>query len=596
MANDFVFKPTQRVVELGKPYSSPKPPQPVSLILRDVVPDFSSLQQQEGLGLYPSTGSLAKKLAEKFSLQPENITVTAGGDDALLQIISTTIEPGKNLVVAAPTFTMIPRYVTLVGGEFRTTPWLAGDFPLDNFLSLIDKNTGLVVFVSPNNPTGRTVPLNIIQAVRKAAPDAVLVLDGVYLEYANQDITNEFLAMPGTVTIRSFSKAYGVPALRVGYALSMNPQIIGAMRIVGQPYGTALPALAAAEELLSQENENKFQLARQVVKENGRKLMQKLDTLKINYLPSEANFILVQMPTAEQARLLRNLLAGLGIDTRGFDGDPLTESCLRMGVPYEQDQIQFLLTALDACLAPQALIFDMDGVMADVSQSQRMAIVETVRAFGGQAVPDDVAKIKAEGDANNDWIITQRLLARQKIDITLDKVTEKYQLLYNGDGAKSGLYQIETLLIPRTDFIRLKDMGFKLNCVTGRPRDEAERFLQDNNLSDLFPAKNLVCMGEAKARKPDPSPILLGLEKLGARTAWYFGDTPDDAMASRGVAKASNYQSAVVPIGCVAPGDQPEITQQILLQIGAAVIVAQSEFIALVQKILNPSSNNGANQ
>ena len=101
-----------------------------------------------------------------------------------------------------------------------------------------------------------------------------------------------------------------------------------------------------------------------------------------------------------------------------------------------------------------------------------------------------------------------------------------------------------------------------LGVVTGRPRQDAERFLEQHGIADLM--KVVVCREDA-AMKPDPAPVKLAMEKLGVRTAWMVGDAPDDILAAR--------RARVLPLGVVAPGDGAETTAQALYQAGAARMV-----------------------
>ncbi len=188
--------------------------------------------------------------------------------------------------------------------------------------------------------------------------------------------------------------------------------------------------------------------------------------------------------------------------------------------------------------APQALLFDLDGVLADVRESYRRAVVETAAQLGVVLTPPEIAAAKAEGDANNDWVLTRRLLARHGVEADLDEVTRRFEALYQG-----GLWEAERLLCPVAVVARLA-RRLPLGVVTGRPRRDAERFLEHFGLAEHF--VGMVCMGEAPA-KPDPAPVRLCLEHLGVVRAWMLGDTPDDVRAALG--------AGVLPLGVVAPGE-----------------------------------------
>lgn len=211
--------------------------------------------------------------------------------------------------------------------------------------------------------------------------------------------------------------------------------------------------------------------------------------------------------------------------------------------------------------APEALLFDLDGVLADVSRSYRRAILETARAFGVEVTAVDVAAAKAAGDANNDWILTQRLLAARGVVRSLDEVTERFEQIYQGSESEPGLWRVERLLVERELLERLA-ARLPLGIVTGRPRRDALRFLEKAQIGSLF--VGLVCMEDAP-RKPDPAPVRLLLAQLDSHSGWLIGDTPDDMRAASA--------AGVLPLGVIAPGDDDEMTRSALLAAGAAHIL-----------------------
>jgi HAD superfamily hydrolase (TIGR01548 family) len=212
-------------------------------------------------------------------------------------------------------------------------------------------------------------------------------------------------------------------------------------------------------------------------------------------------------------------------------------------------------------LSPQALLFDMDGVLADVSQSYRRAIVETAATWDVEISTSDISDAKAEGNATNDWELTRRLLEARGVAAGLDEVTRRFEGLYQGNEHEPGLRRFESLRIGREALDRLAGR-IPLGVVTGRPRADAQRFLDEQNVADLF--STVVCMEDA-ASKPDPAPVQLALERLGVSTAWMVGDTPDDLDAAR--------RAGVLPIGVPALGDDLESTTTVLEAAGAARVL-----------------------
>ena len=166
------------------------------------------------------------------------------------------------------------------------------------------------------------------------------------------------------------------------------------------------------------------------------------------------------------------------------------------------------------------------------------------------------------GDANNDWVLTQRFMAGQGVDVALDDVIKAYQEVYLGTSTSPGLRESERLLVARDVLASLADR-LPLAIVTGRPREEAEWFLEREGLTDLFQA--VVCMEDGPL-KPDPAPVRAATSRLGVGRACMIGDTPDDIRAAA--------RAGTVPIGVVAPGPDPGASAVALREAGAATVLA----------------------
>ena len=251
-----------------------------------------------------------------------------------------------------------------------------------------------------------------------------------------------------------------------------------------------------------------------------------LDTLGCRAAPSQGNFVFAR---TDRAVWWRDALAGQGIGIRAWPGDAALGDAIRITCPGDADQFARLTTACRTAAAPEAILFDIDGVLADVSQSYRRAIEGTVAAFGGGVGPDDIEAIKRRGDANNDWRVTQIVLAEQEIAVELDAIREVFDGLYWGDAETPGLWRTERFIGARDALKRLAGR-YPLAAVTGRPRRDADLFLEGFEIADLFTA--VVTMEDAPA-KPSPAPVRLAMTRLGVSTAWFLGDTRDDVDAAR---------------------------------------------------------------
>ena len=549
-------------------YHPSLPPQPINLWLdanEGSAPPaewLASIQTQSfsTLARYPRPDALERVVARDAGVSPERVIVTAGADDALERICRCVLEPGTSVVLADPTFDMVRRYATLAGAEVRAFPWLESQFDREALIARIDETTRLIYLASPNNPTGLAITPEDVAAISSAAPNVLFVLDLAYTEFADVELAPVALALPNVVITKTMSKAWGLAGLRVGWAIG-PVELIGRTRAVGQPYAVAGASLAVAENWL----EDGLEIVQRRVertKQERRMLESTIRRLGGRPIESQANFVLASF---DRADVVADLLASLGIAVRRFGGAGPTASYLRITCPGEQRSFDRLLSALDTALAPQAVLFDMDGVLADVSESYREAIVRTAATFGVAIDRKDIANAKSQGHANNDWLLTQRLLAARGIDAALAEVTARFESIYQGTAAAPGLWTNERLIV-RREWLAALASRYPLGIATGRPRKDAERFLDSFGIGEFF--GSLVCMEDA-CIKPDPAPIRLAAAQLGIERAWYIGDTPDDAVAARA--------ASAIAIGVRAPGDSSQSGDAALLAAGAARVLVTAE-------------------
>jgi histidinol-phosphate aminotransferase len=533
-------------------------PEPPSTLINEVLAELEPATLRE----YPSARALELDLARRLGCAPAELIVTAGADDALWRACQCTLGPGRDLLVATPTFAMLPRYAELLGARLREVPWPDGPYPVDAILERLDDGVGAVALVSPNNPTGCVLTADDLRRVCEADHDALVLLDHAYVEFADEDLTSAARDYPNVVVARTLSKAWGLAGLRVGFATGAAP-LISAMRAAGNPYAVSGPSLVLARarlELSSGDIERFVARAR----DERVEIAQALTRLGARTTDSHANFAFARTPRAVVAR---DALASLGIATRAWPGDPALGDAIRISCPGSKPGLDRLLRGLEAC-RPEAILLDMDGVMVDVSQSYRGAIIATAARYGVEVTPADIRRVKLAGDANNDWVVTQRLLAQAGQTTTLDAVTAIFEQIYQGTDGHPGLRETERPLADRAFYARLVERGVKLGVVTGRPRADAARFLDDQGIADLFEV--VVCMEDGPA-KPAPDPVLAATRALGVRTAGFVGDTPDDAAAAR--AATATREADVVAWGVFAPGERSPEQEGALLAAGAGRVL-----------------------
>ncbi len=511
----------------------------------------------ELLRRYPDARAVETALAARLGVSPDRVVVTAGADEALDRIYRAYAGPNRPVLLPQPTFDMLERFAALAGAPLVRVPWLTDAFPLEEILAVLDSRIAIVVIVSPNNPTGGVASRDDVRRIAAAAPRSLVLLDQAYVEYADEDMGPAALDLANVVVVRTMSKAWGLAGCRVGYAVGSS-EVIAAIRAAGAPYPVAGPSLALALSQL-QDGEPALRAHVTQVRAERNNLRQLLCTRGVDARASQANFVLGDF--GRRAAFVRAGLDAQGILVRDFPGRPGLESSLRITLPGDPVDFGRLTSVLDTVLAPEAIVFDLDGVLADVRDSQRAAMIATAACFGVTVTMEDIERALRSGDAANDWIVTQRLIAAGGVEVNLKAVTSQYQSLYLGTTGSPGLRARERAIVPRLALERLA-ARLSLAVVTGRPRDEARWFLDRAGLSGLFRA--VICMEDAP-RKPDPAPVRLALARLGVRRAWMVGNTPDDIRAAAG--------ASVVPLGVVAPGDDLDATTAALRDAGAAAVL-----------------------
>lgn len=546
---------------LTAPYRRHRPVRPIDLWLDGnegaAPPDelLGELARSADGGLlsrYPDPEPLERELAARFGAPPESVLVTAGADEALDRICRAFLGPDLTALTTTPTFAMLPRYVALAGARLDAVEWWDGPFPSRSLRrAASDRRPGLVFLTSPVNPTGRAVPAADLRDLTRSLPDSVLVTDLAYVEFADEDPTAELLRHPETLVVRTLSKAWGLAGLRVGCVLG-SPDRIDSLRAAGGPYPVAAPSLDLARAWLSA-GEGAVEAAVGTVRHQRRELTSRLRAAGFDVPDSQANFVLAR---GRRAAWLGDALAGLGIATRRIE-DPNGPGATRITCPGEDVDLARLLTALDAALAPEALLLDLDGVLADVRGSYDRAILATAESWGVAATPVEIERERNAGRANDDFEVTRRLLAAAGIEAAPEEIARRFGELLEGNE----LWRHERALLPPR---HLAAWGrcLPLAVVTGRPRREAVRFLERSGLAPAISA--LVCREDAPL-KPDSRPVRKALAALGVGRAWMVGDTPDDVVAARG--------AGVVPIGIVPPGADVSTGERALLAAGAARVL-----------------------
>ena len=247
--------------------------------------------------LYPegSCTILRKALAEKFTLPEERVVISNGADNLILLIASAFINEGDEAIMADPTFSVYTNVTQIMGGKPVKVKLKDFTHDLDAMLKKVNRKTKLVFICNPNNPTGTTVPLETFNSFLSRLPERVIVvLDEAYGDFVEDAFYPNGLdyvrERKQVIVLRTFSKVYGLAGLRVGFALGRE-DAMDCLYQVRDPFPVhRLGQVAAVAALKDEEHAIK---SIQLVYEGKRYLYRELDRMGISYVPSQANFILV---------------------------------------------------------------------------------------------------------------------------------------------------------------------------------------------------------------------------------------------------------------------------------------------------------------
>ncbi|HEX9706315.1 MAG TPA: histidinol-phosphate transaminase [Steroidobacteraceae bacterium] len=211
-----------------------------------------------GVGMYPDGSGhvLRTKLARKYGLDISQVTLGNGSNDILVLLAEAFLTPGLEAVYSQYAFAVYPNAVQASGATARIAPANRSDHPMPlghdpaALEAAVGPRTRMMFVANPNNPTGTwLVARELDELLRAIPPDVIVVLDEAYHEYSARlgvpDGTQWLARHPNLVITRTFSKAYGLAGLRIGYSLS-HPDIADLLNRVRQPFNVSVPALAAA--------------------------------------------------------------------------------------------------------------------------------------------------------------------------------------------------------------------------------------------------------------------------------------------------------------------------------------------------------------
>lgn len=292
---------------------------------------------------YPDSNCyyLKQKLSLKMGVNTDQIMIGNGSDELLKLLAETFLEPGDEVIIPEPSFSEYEFTARVMGAKCVTVPLKNFVIDLSSTLEAITARTKIIYVCNPNNPTGTIVAADEVQEFMARVPDDIIVVyDEAYMEY-NEDpgFTSGIQYVQegrNAVVFRTFSKIYGLAALRIGYAFT-TPEIAQAVAKVTEPFN--VNSLAQYGACAALDDVKHVQSSQDLNSAGKRYLYEQLGNLGLEYVPTEANFVFFD--TKQSGRLIFESLLLKGVIVRNCDsfGFP---SFLRVTVGTDSENRRFI--------------------------------------------------------------------------------------------------------------------------------------------------------------------------------------------------------------------------------------------------------------
>ncbi len=270
-----------------------------------VLKAIQDLLKANKLQLYPEYGDLERKLAQYVDVNTDQIIITNGSDQGIDLIFRTFTQAGDTVIIPAPSFAMFYQSAQIVGNKILRPLYNKENlsFPLEELLGMINESVKLIVICNPNNPTGTAVSINDIQKIVQKAPNAIILVDEAYFEFSGVTAVPLIKNYPNIIVVRTLSKAFGLPSLRVGYIVASNSYINELLKVRG-PYDVNMVAYTATRAAL--DDLKGAQKYADEVMNQAKPMVEEFFTKNgITFYKSSGNFLLYRPIQKQEEKILK---------------------------------------------------------------------------------------------------------------------------------------------------------------------------------------------------------------------------------------------------------------------------------------------------
>jgi histidinol-phosphate aminotransferase len=288
--------------------------------------------QPEQLACYPEREPVEREVASFLGLQPEQVLLTNGVDEAIHLICEAYLEPNDGALIVIPTFAMYEICAAATGAQVIPIP---ADkdfrFPTTKVLAhATAPKARLIAIANPNNPTGAAVSAEDLLLIARSAPQAAVLVDEAYFEFHGESLVEYVGQVQNLFIARTFSKAYGMAGFRAGVLAGAAAQIQN-LRRACSPYNVNGIALACLPAALADQDYVRQYVAE--VRSSRDRLQEEFRALEIPFWPSQANFVLVRIGSSH-ADFVR-VMKARGILVRERSSDWGCEGCVRITAGWQ---------------------------------------------------------------------------------------------------------------------------------------------------------------------------------------------------------------------------------------------------------------------